>query len=99
MTNSASPVCAHCGAVFKRRRKTAIYCSSTCREEVNTFPAARNRSLRSKQAKNGDGKADLLRRDASGNTAIRFMDATMIASTGVVGNIPTSWTVQTVIAE
>jgi hypothetical protein len=46
MNNSNLPVCAHCGAAFKRRRKTAIYCSSTCREKVNTLRAAMSRSLR-----------------------------------------------------
>jgi hypothetical protein len=43
--------------------------------------------------------SDLLWRDTSGNTAIWFMDGTTIASTAGVGNIPTTWTVQSANAE
>jgi hypothetical protein len=43
--------------------------------------------------------SDLLWRDGSGNTAMWFMNGTMIASTAAVGNIPTNWTVQSVSAE
>ena len=41
----------------------------------------------------GDGKADLLWRDTSGNTAIWFMNGTAVASSAGVGNIPTTWSV------
>jgi hypothetical protein len=37
------PVCAYCGCSFKRCRKTAIYCSATCREKVNTVRAIQRR--------------------------------------------------------
>jgi hypothetical protein len=40
---SSSGDCRHCGAQFKRRRKTAIYCSSKCSEKVNTLRAIRRR--------------------------------------------------------
>jgi hypothetical protein len=38
--------------------------------------------------------SDLLWRDTSGNTSIWFMNGTAASSTGAVGNIPTTWTVQ-----
>jgi hypothetical protein len=44
MSNSGD--CRHCGAQFKRRRKTAIYCSSQCAEKLNTLRAIRRRSSR-----------------------------------------------------
>jgi hypothetical protein len=40
----ARPACAHCGQQFRRLRKTAIYCSSSCREKVNGFRASRKRT-------------------------------------------------------
>jgi hypothetical protein len=43
--------------------------------------------------------SDLLWRDSSGNTAMWFMNGTTIASTASVGNVPTTWTVQSVNAE
>ena len=43
---------------------------------------------------NGDGISDLLWRDSSGNTAIWFMNGVTVASTAVVGNIPTVWMLQ-----
>jgi hypothetical protein len=48
---------------------------------------------------NGDGKSDLLWRDGAGDTSIWFMNGTTVVSTGAVGNIPTSWTVQSLNAE
>ena len=42
---------------------------------------------------NGDGKADLLWHDTSGNIAMWFMNGTAVGSTASVGNIPTSWSV------
>jgi hypothetical protein len=36
---------------------------------------------------NGDGKSDLLWRDAGGNTAIWFMNGATIASTAVIGDM------------
>jgi FG-GAP-like repeat len=41
----------------------------------------------------GDGKADLLWRDTSGNTAIWFMKGTQVSSSTSLGNIPTNWSV------
>jgi hypothetical protein len=38
-------------------------------------------------------------RDNAGNTAIWFMNGVTVGTTGVVGNIPTVWTVQAVNAE
>jgi hypothetical protein len=43
--------------------------------------------------------SDLLWRDTSGNTAMWFMNGTIVSSTAGVGNIPTNWTVQSVNAE
>ena len=48
---------------------------------------------------NGDGKSDLLWRDGSGNTSIWFMNGTKIASAASVGNIPATWTIQSINAE
>jgi hypothetical protein len=65
MITSCSPICEHCGATFKRRGKTAICYSTTCREKVNTFRAAERRmSKRPKQTRAPDreGKTDLPRR-------------------------------------
>ena len=48
---------------------------------------------------NGDGKADILWRDTSGNTAIWFMVSASVSSAASVGAISTTWTVQSVNAE
>jgi hypothetical protein len=48
---------------------------------------------------NGDGRSDILWRDTSGNTAIWFMNGLQIGSTTGLGNIPTTWTVQSVNAD
>jgi hypothetical protein len=48
---------------------------------------------------NGDGMADILWRDTSGNIAMWFMNGTTVASTAGVGNVQTNWTVQSVNAE
>jgi FG-GAP-like repeat len=42
---------------------------------------------------NGDGKADLLWHDTSGNTAIWFMNGTTVSSALSIGAIPTAWSV------
>ena len=42
---------------------------------------------------NGDGMADLLWHDTSGNTAIWFMNGAAVSSAVSVGNIPTIWSV------
>jgi hypothetical protein len=47
----------------------------------------------------GNGTSDLMWRDTGGNTAIWFMNGTTVASVAGVGNIPTTWTVQSVNAE
>jgi hypothetical protein len=48
---------------------------------------------------NGDGMSDLLWRDTSGNTAMWFMSGVTITATAGIGNIPGTWTVQSVNAE
>jgi hypothetical protein len=48
---------------------------------------------------NGDGISDLLWRDTSGNKAMWFMNGITVASTGGLGQIPTTWTIQSVNAE
>ena len=40
---------------------------------------------------NGDGRADILWRDAGGNTSIWFMNAAQVWSSAAVGNIPATW--------
>jgi hypothetical protein len=40
---------------------------------------------------NGDGKADLLLRDTSGNIAMWFMNGTAVGSSVGLGNLPTNW--------
>ena len=42
---------------------------------------------------NGDGNADLLWRDISGNLSMWFMNGLSVASTAAVGNVPTIWNV------
>lgn len=42
----------------------------------------------------GDGKADILWRDGSGNTAIWFMNGTAVASSSFVATVPTAWTIE-----
>jgi hypothetical protein len=43
---------------------------------------------------NGDGMADLLWRDSSGDLAIWFMNGTTVSSGVGLGTIPTSWSMQ-----
>jgi hypothetical protein len=40
---------------------------------------------------NNDGMTDILLRDTAGDTSIWFMNGTTVASTAVVGDIPTNW--------
>jgi hypothetical protein len=40
----ARPACVHCAQQFRRLRKTAIYCSSGCRETFNGFRASKKRT-------------------------------------------------------
>jgi hypothetical protein len=47
----------------------------------------------------GDGKSDLLWRNGNGDIAMWFMNGTTISSTGGVGNVATTWVVQSVNAE
>jgi hypothetical protein len=47
----------------------------------------------------GDGKSDVLWRDASGNTAVWFINGTAVASSTSLGDVPTTWTVQSANAE
>jgi hypothetical protein len=42
---------------------------------------------------NGDGKADILWRDASGNVAVSLMDGLQVVQSRVVGNRPNNWTI------
>jgi hypothetical protein len=42
---------------------------------------------------NGDGKADILWRDTSGNLSMWFMNGLAVAGTAVVGNVPANWNV------
>ena len=48
---------------------------------------------------NGDGYSDMLWTDSSGNVAIWFMIGATVASTAGLGNVGTSWTVQSANAE
>ena len=43
--------------------------------------------------------SDILWRDANGNTAMWMMNGTTVMSSVSVGNVPTTWTVQSVNAE
>jgi probable HAF family extracellular repeat protein len=43
---------------------------------------------------NGDGYADILWRDSSGNLSIWFMNGTQVSSVVGVGNVPNNWSVQ-----
>jgi hypothetical protein len=47
----------------------------------------------------GNGTSDLMWADSNGNTASWFMNGTTAASAAGVGNIPTTWTVQSASAE
>jgi FG-GAP-like repeat len=42
---------------------------------------------------NGDGKSDILWRDASGNIAMWLMNGGTISSSTLVGNLPTAWSI------
>ena len=42
---------------------------------------------------NADGNADIVWRDNSGNVGIWFMNGSTIASTAVIGNVPTNWVI------
>jgi uncharacterized membrane protein len=42
---------------------------------------------------NGDGYADVLWRDSSGNLSIWFMNGTQVSSSVAVGNVPNNWAV------
>ena len=44
-------------------------------------------------------RSTVLWRDSSGNAAIWFMNGLQIASTGGLGTIPTTWTIQGVSAD
>ena len=48
---------------------------------------------------NGDGNSDILWGDTSGDLAIWFMNGSTILSAAGLGNVPTSWVVQTQNAE
>src|SRR5260370_37781168 len=42
---------------------------------------------------NGDGKADWLWRDTSGNVAMWFLNGTQVTQSAGVGNVPCAWSV------
>jgi streptogramin lyase len=48
---------------------------------------------------NGDGKSDILWTDSSGDLAVWFMNGSTVASTAGLGNVGTSWVVQTLNAD
>ena len=48
---------------------------------------------------NGDGMSDILIRDGNGNTAMWLMNGTSVLSNPTVGNVPTTWNVQSLNAE
>jgi hypothetical protein len=77
----------------RSRRDVRLRASGGARGERGTWSIVGQRDF------NGDGKADLVWRDTSGNTAMWFMNGTIVASSVVVGNVPTNWTVQGMNAE
>ena len=66
---------------------------------VATVPISANWSIVDTGDYNGDGMSDILWTDASGNIAIWFMNGATIASTAALGNVGTTWTVQSLNAE
>ena len=48
---------------------------------------------------NGDGKSDILWSDTSGNLTLWFMNGATISSNAGLGNVGTTWTVQSLNAE
>ncbi len=48
---------------------------------------------------NGDGKSDILWIDTSGNLTLWFMNGATISSNAGLGNVGTTWTVQSLNAE
>jgi hypothetical protein len=42
---------------------------------------------------NGDGMADILWRDTSGNVSIWLMSGAAVLSAGGLGNVPTTWSI------
>ncbi len=47
----------------------------------------------------GDGRSDLLWRDASGNVAIWFMNGVSVAQSAYLGSVSTAWSVQNMNVE
>lgn len=58
---------------------------------LGNLPA--NQAIIGQRDFNGDGYADILWRDSSGNLSIWFMNATQVASAVAVGNVPGNWAV------
>jgi probable HAF family extracellular repeat protein len=58
---------------------------------IGVFPA--NLAIIGQLDFNGDGYADILWRDSSGNLSIWFMNGTQVSSTVAVGNVPNNWAV------
>jgi uncharacterized membrane protein len=59
--------------------------------DIGTFPS--NLAIIGQRDFNGDGYADILWRDSSGNLSISFMNGTQVSSTVAVGNVPNNWAV------
>jgi predicted nucleic acid-binding Zn ribbon protein len=52
VVGAAPPLhCVRCGQPIKQKRKTAIYCSSNCREKASNLRAAQRNRKRSSQPK------------------------------------------------
>jgi hypothetical protein len=66
---------------------------------VGTVPTASTWQIAQTGDYNGDGYSDMLWTDSSGNIAIWFMTGATVASTAGLGNVGTSWTVQSANAE
>jgi probable HAF family extracellular repeat protein len=58
---------------------------------IGTFPS--NLAIIGQRDFNGDGYADILWRDSSGNLSMWFMNGTQVSSTVAVGSVPNNWAV------
>jgi probable HAF family extracellular repeat protein len=58
---------------------------------IGAFPS--NMAIIGQRDFNGDGYADILWRDSSGNLSISFMNGTQVSSSVAVGNVPNNWAV------
>jgi len=66
---------------------------------VASVPIAANWSIVETGDFDGDGRSDIFWIDASGNLAFWYMNGATVSSTGTLGNVGTTWSIQSLNAE